>query len=124
MIHGIEHVAIAAHDVQALAKWYVSTLGFEINYNSGRTVIVKAPNGSMIEIMSGEGDRAAQTMKQPGLRHIALAVDDFEADYERLRAAGVQTIGEPSDAKGVKTVFFIDPEGNYLHLIQRQTPLA
>lgn len=123
MIHGIEHVAIAAHDVQALAKWYVSTLGFEINYNSGRTVIVKAPNGSMIEIMSGEGDRAAQTMKQPGLRHIALAVDDFEADYERLRAAGVQTIGEPSDAKGVKTVFFIDPEGNYLHLIQRQTPL-
>lgn len=122
MIHGIEHVAIAAHDVQALAKWYVSTLGFEINYNSGRTVIVKAPNGSMIEIMSGEGDRAAQTMKQPGLRHIALAVDDFEADYERLRAAGVQTIGEPSDAKGVKTVFFIDPEGNYLHLIQRQTP--
>jgi glyoxylase I family protein len=123
MIHGIEHVAIAAHDVQALAKWYVSTLGFEINYNSGRTVIVKAPNGSMIEIMSGEGDRAAQTMKQPGLRHIALAVDDFEADYERLRAAGVQTIGEPSDAKGVKTVFFVDPEGNYLHLIQRQTPL-
>jgi catechol 2,3-dioxygenase-like lactoylglutathione lyase family enzyme len=123
MIQGIEHVAIAAHDVQALAKWYVSTLGFEINYNSGRTVIVKAPNGSMIEIMGGEGDRAAQTMKQPGIRHIALAVDNFEADYERLRSAGVRMIGEPSDAKGVKTAFFIDPEGNYLHLIQRQAPL-
>ena len=28
------------------------------------------------------------------------------------------------DAKGVKVVFFTDPEGNILHLIQRQTPLA
>jgi glyoxylase I family protein len=123
MIQGIEHVAIASADPQALAKWYVSTLGFVINYNSGRTVFVKAPNGSLIEIITSEGERAAQTMKQPGLRHVALVVDDFEADYTRLRDAGVTVIGEPSDAKGVKTVFFVDPDGNYLHLIQRQNAL-
>jgi catechol 2,3-dioxygenase-like lactoylglutathione lyase family enzyme len=123
MIHGIEHVAIASADPQKLAAWYVGTLGFAVNYNSGRTVFVKAPDGSMIEIITAEGDRAAQTMKLPGIRHLALEVDDFDADYARLQAAGVAFVSEPQDAKGVRTVFFTDPEGNYLHLIQRQAPL-
>jgi catechol 2,3-dioxygenase-like lactoylglutathione lyase family enzyme len=120
MVQGIEHAAIASVDPQKLAAWYVDTLGFAISYNSGRTVFVKAPDGSLIEIITAEGDRAAQTMKQPGLRHLALTVNSFEDDYARLRSAGVQFHGEPQDAKGVKVVFFSDPEGNYLHLIQRQ----
>ena len=124
MIRGIEHTAIASADPQTLAAWYVATLGFAINYNSGRTVFVKAPDGSMIEIISAEGDRAAQTMKLPGLRHLALTADDFDADYAKLRAAGVSFAGESQDSKGVKVVFFTDPEGNYLHLIQRQSPLG
>ena len=102
----------------------VERLGFVINYNSGRTVFVKAPNGSMIEMISAEGERGGQTMKLPGIRHLALTVDDFGAEYARLQAAGVSFLGEPQDAKGVRTVFFTDPEGNYLHLIQRESPLA
>jgi predicted enzyme related to lactoylglutathione lyase len=51
-------------------------------------------------------------------------VDDFDADLARIRAAGVKFLSEPLDAKGVRVVFFTDPEGNILHLIQRQTPLA
>jgi catechol 2,3-dioxygenase-like lactoylglutathione lyase family enzyme len=77
MIVGIEHVAVASPDPQKLAAWYVDRLGFVINYNSGRTVFVKAPNGSMIEIISAEGERGGQTMKLPGIRHLALTVDDF-----------------------------------------------
>jgi glyoxylase I family protein len=123
MILGIEHVAIASADPQKLAAWYVERLGFVINYNSGRTVFVKAPNGSMIEIISAEGERDAQAMRLPGIRHLALTVDDFAAEYSRLQAAGVSFAGEPQDAKGVCTVFFTDPEGNYLHLIQRAAPL-
>ncbi len=123
MILGIEHTAIASRDPQALARWYVETLGFVINYNSGRTVFVKAPNGSMIEIITAEGERAPQTLKDPGLRHLAIAVTDFDAAYERLRAAGVEFAGEPSESKGTRVVFFRDPEGNFLHLIQRAEPL-
>jgi catechol 2,3-dioxygenase-like lactoylglutathione lyase family enzyme len=123
MIQGIEHVAIASPDPKRLALWYVETLGFAINYDSGRTVFVRAPNGSMIEIITAEGDRAAQTMKLPGIRHIALVADDFDADYARLRASGATLLGDAQEAKGVKTAFFTDPDGNYLHFIQRQTPL-
>ena len=123
MVLGLEHTAIASPDPRRLAQWYVEQLGFVINYDSGRTVFVKAPNGSMLEIITSEGDRAAQGLKSPGLRHLALAVDDFETTYSRLRSAGVSFAGEPTDSKGVKVVFFTDPDGNFLHLIQRETPL-
>jgi glyoxylase I family protein len=123
MIKGIEHTAIASSDPQKLAQWYVAHLDFAINYNSGKTVFVKAPNGSMIEIITAEGARGPQTMKDPGLRHLAILVDDFDSVYNRLLAAGVHFEGEPQTAKGNRVVFFTDPEGNYLHLLQRETPL-
>ncbi len=123
MVHGVEHTAIASPDPQKLAHWYVEQFGFVVNYNSGRTVFVKAPNGSMLEIITSEGARAPQTLKDPGIRHLALTVDDFDATYSRLKAAGVNLISEPTSSKGVRTVFLTDPDGNYLHLIQRETPL-
>ena len=123
MIVGIEHVAIASPDPQKLAQWYVETLGFVINYNSGKTLFIKAPNGSMFEIITSEGGRVPQTLKDPGLRHVALTVGDFEAAYAKIKAAGVKFVSEPMDSKGVKVVFFQDPEGNYLHLLKRETPL-
>ena len=123
MIQGIEHTAIASADPQKLAQWYVDHLQFTINYNSGRTVFVKAPNGYMIEIISAEGERAPQTLKTPGIRHLAIAVKDLDSVYRRLLAEGVKFDGQPVEAKGNKVVFFADPEGNYLHLLERQTPL-
>jgi len=123
MIQGIEHTAIASPDPQKLARWYVEHLDFTINYNSGRTVFVKAPDGSMIEIVTAEGERAPQTLKTPGIRHLAIAVQDLDAVYHRLQAQGVAFDGEPVAAKGNKVVFFADPDGNYLHLLERETPL-
>jgi catechol 2,3-dioxygenase-like lactoylglutathione lyase family enzyme len=123
MIKGIEHTATAASDLEALADWYVSTLGFVVNYHSANAIFVKAPDGSMIEIIRAEGDRGPQTLKTQGIRHLALAVDNFESAYENLRAKNVAFVSEPAESKGNKVVFFTDPEGNYLHLLYRSTPL-
>ncbi len=123
MIIGIEHTAIASPDPRKLAQWYVDTLGFRINYDSGRTFFIKAANGSMIEIISSEGELKPITLKDPGLRHLALAVSDFDAVYGQLKARKVNFLVEAADNKGVKTAFFTDPEGNILHIIQRETPL-
>src|SRR5579885_501432 len=100
MIQGIEHTAIASPDPQKLAQWYVEHLGFTINYNSGRTVFVKAPNGYMLEIITSEGERAPQTLKDPGLRHLAIAVKDFDQVYNRLKTEGVRFDGDPVESKG------------------------
>ena len=124
MIKGIEHTAIAASDIQALADWYVSALGFVINYQSANAIFVKAPDGTMIEIIRAEGTRGEQTLKTQGIRHLALAVDDFESAYSSLQSKNVNFVSEPLESKGNKVVFFTDPEGNYLHLLYRATPLS
>lgn len=123
MIQGIEHSAIASPDPAALAQWYVDTLGFVINYRGSTAFFVKAPNGTMIEIIPAEGDRGPNTLKSPGLRHLALTVADFENAYATLKRKNVTFLSEPQESKGNKVVFFTDPEGNILHLLQRATPL-
>jgi catechol 2,3-dioxygenase-like lactoylglutathione lyase family enzyme len=124
VIKGIEHAAIAAVNAAALADWYVSVLGWTINYKSSNAIFVKSADGSMIEIIHAEGDRGEQTLKTAGLRHLALAVDDFDKVYADLKAKNVQFVSEPQESRGNKVVFFTDAEGNYLHLIQRAAPLA
>ena len=123
MITGIEHTAIAAKDIVALADWYVDMLGFEINYKSAGAIFVRAENGTMLELIHADGDRPASTMKTPGIRHLALTVEDFDTAYVRLNARGIHFITEPIENKGNRVVFFTDPEGNILHLLQRATPL-
>ena len=123
MIRGIEHTAIATADPAKLARWYVETLGFAINYQSANAVFVKAPDGSMIEFIRAEGERKPRTQKSPGIRHLALAVERFDEVYEELLRKGVAFIDDPVEKNGNKVVFFCDPEGNYLHLLQRQNPL-
>jgi glyoxylase I family protein len=126
MIQGIEHTAIASPDPHKLAQWYVERLGFVVNYtsSSGKTVFVKAPDGSMIEIIeSNQTPRPPLDMKNPGLRHMALTVADFDAAYARLREAGVSFLTEKAVSGGNATAFFTDCDGNILHLLRREKPL-
>ena len=126
MIQGIEHTAIASADPHKLAHWYVEHLDFVINYTSAnsKTVFVRASNGSMIEIIEANGAaRPPVDMKNPGLRHLALTVTDFDAAYRRLKDQGVKFLTEPATAGGNTTAFFTDPEGNILHLLHREKPL-
>lgn len=124
MIKGIEHAAIAAKDIAALAEWYVRVLGFRIVYQSANATFVRAEDGSMIEIIHADTDRGEQTMKTQGIRHLALTVSAFDEAYAQLKQHNVNFAGEPQESKGNRVVFFTDPEGNYLHLLYRPSPLA
>ena len=77
----------------------------------------------MLEIIPSEGGRSEQKMKDPGIRHLAILVDDFDADQERLRKAGIEFLTQPVNVKGNRLVFFADCDGNLLHLVQREKPL-
>ncbi|MDP9054122.1 MAG: VOC family protein [Acidobacteriota bacterium] len=126
MFQGVEHTAIASPDPERLANWYVDHLGFHINFSYNGNFFVKAPNGSILEIIPAEGPRPAQTMadnKTAGLRHLAIAVADFEPAYEHLRGRKVNFLGEPFNAGTNRLVFFNDGDGNLVHLIKRETPL-
>jgi glyoxylase I family protein len=123
MFKGLEHTAIASPAPEKLAQWYVDYLGFTVNFRYDANVFVKAPNGVMLELIPAEGERPPQKMKDPGLRHLAILVDDFDAAYHRLQELGVHFYTGPLNVKGNRLVFFADLDGNLLHLIQRETPL-
>jgi glyoxylase I family protein len=123
MFKGFEHTAIASPDPERLGQWYVDHLDCTINYRYDGNVFVKAPNGAMLEIIPSQGERTAQTFKDPGLRHLAIAVDDFDAARERLLQQCVRFLTEPANVNGNRLVFFTDCDGNFLHLVQRQHPL-
>jgi catechol 2,3-dioxygenase-like lactoylglutathione lyase family enzyme len=126
MVKGIEHTAIASPEPERLAQWYVENLGFTINYQStnSRTVFVKAADGSMIEIIeAGHPAAGVSQMNDPGFRHLALTVEDFDDAYRRLKDRGVPFLTEVTRKAGNSLVFFSDPDGNILHLLHRETPL-
>jgi glyoxylase I family protein len=122
MFKGLEHTAIASPNPERLAGWYVQHLGFHINFSYDGNYFVKAANGTILEIIPSEGDRAEQAMKSPGIRHLAIAVDDFDAASAALAASGV-SLQKPFEVKGNRLVFFTDCDGNLIHLIHRQNPL-
>lgn len=126
MIKGIEHTAIASPDPERLAQWYVDHLQFTINYRSdtSRTHFVKAADGTMIEIIESKGAAAGPSaMRDPGIRHMALTVTDFEAECRRLQGLGVAFLAEPQTTGGNSVAFFTDCDGNILHLLHREKPL-
>jgi glyoxylase I family protein len=123
MFQGLEHTAIASPSPRDLAQWYVDHLGFRINFEADGNVFVRAENGSMMEIIPSEGPRAEHKLRDPGIRHLAIAVTDFDAAHASLRAQNVNFLGEPYLSMGNRVVFFTDRDGNVVHLIQRARPL-
>ena len=123
MFLGLEHTAIASPDPARLADWYVQHLGFRINHEYEGNFFVRAANGTTIEIIASEGERAPQKMKDPGIRHLAIAVADFDVAHRELKQRGVRFLGEPYANQGNRLVFFSDGDGNILHLIHREKPL-
>jgi len=123
MFTGIEHFAIASPNPRRLAEWYVDNLEFEITFEYAGNYFVQAKDGSLIEIIPAEGVREKAQMRSPGIRHIAISVEDFDTGYKQLQEQGVKFTGEPYTNEGNRLVFFKDVDGNLLHLIQRAKPL-
>ena len=124
MFSGIEHFAIASPNPKRLAEWYVSNLDFEISFEYAGNYFVEAQNGSLIEIIPAEGERLETGIRTPGIRHIAISVDDFDAAFAQLKTQGVKFEGEPYTNGGNRLVFFADADGNLVHLIKRDKPLV
>ncbi|MCL2840486.1 MAG: VOC family protein [Defluviitaleaceae bacterium] len=124
MVKGIEHLAIFSSNTARLKDWYISMFDFVQVYDNGKgTYFLKAQDGAMIEFVTAESDGTDHGAKVSGIRHIAIAVNDFEGMLEKLQKENVDVVTEPTESKGIKTFFFRDIDGNILHLIYRPNPL-
>lgn len=128
MIRGIEHMAIAAKDTAALARWYVDTLGLRVVVEGGQgTWFVGPPEGdAVVEIIrANDASRHERQRNDPGWSHLAFTVTDFDRALQDLKAKGVTFTGEPMGAMGEQRLaFFLDLDGNVLQIVDRPKPLG
>ena len=125
LICRVEHVGFAAQDPAGLADWYERTVGARRiwrNELQRPAVFVEMPGGLVLEIYPSARAAADITGDNSvsGLRHLALRVGNLDAARDQLADAGVAFPDSIKPAGGGgRVLFFKDPEGNLLHLVER-----
>ena len=126
----LDHPAIACYDVRRQVEWYCRVFDMRVIASNDReppAMVIgygdSTWDGAMIELMPATepGPKPESlTRFQPGWRHVALRVSDFDAAHARLKDAGVTFITDVGEAVGGgKTILFRDPEGNELQIVER-----
>jgi glyoxylase I family protein len=122
MIIGLEHTAIACSDPKSLSSWYLKHLGFRPLLDTGETIYIQSANGVVLEFVFADTHPPAPLIRDAGLRHLAFTTDDLNSSRDELENAGIEFVEEHL-LPGMRLLFFRDPEGNFLHLVQREVPL-
>lgn len=124
LVYSVEHIGLASSDPAALKDWYVSVLDAEVIFDNGKLppcYFIKLGDGTILELYRSSYE-IKETMDNAcrGLRHLALRVNSLDEAREILRSRGVifsERI-KPAGGGGV-VLFFQDPEGNLIHLVER-----
>jgi len=120
----VEHIGLAAQDTIALKDWYERVLGARVVFTNGENppaFIIEMPGGAWIEIYQGNYSiKEIADNKLQGWRHLALRVESVDAAKRDLETRGVKITETVKPAGGGgRVLFFQDPEGNLLHLVER-----
>jgi glyoxylase I family protein len=119
----LEHIGLAARDPAALIEWYQRVLEAELVWDISQSPRAALLNlgGSMIEIYSAASwSELTSNNKLAGWRHIALRVESLERAMDLLADRGINFSEQIKPAGGGgRVLFFNDPEGNLLHLVER-----
>jgi catechol 2,3-dioxygenase-like lactoylglutathione lyase family enzyme len=139
MINGLHHPAIVTSDIDRMIGFYTEALGFETifrsNLDHGTSVdqilgvsasarmAVLTLGNCFLEIYQFLSPRTEESpagkVYERGYRHLCLDVTDIDAEYHRLRKAGVafttapKTVGSHS-----KATYGYDPDGNIFELLE------
>jgi catechol 2,3-dioxygenase-like lactoylglutathione lyase family enzyme len=127
----LELVALVVRDYDTAIRFFVDVLQFELvedtpsTTNDGRPKrwVVVRPHGGQTGILLARADNDQQTSivgQQFGGRvGLFVRVDDFDAAYDRLVAAGVRFVSPIRDEPYGRVAVFLDLEGNRWDLLGR-----
>jgi len=132
MVAAMAHLqltAIIVEDYDDAIAFFTEALGFDLvedspaQTNDGRPkrwVVVRpagAETGILLARADGEHQVAAIGNQHAGRVGFFLGVDDFDASYEHMRAAGVEFLSEPRTEPYGRVVVFRDIAGNRWDLL-------
>lgn len=138
MIRGVHHTAISTGNLERALAFYRDLLGFRVLFEFGWPAGTEIAD--QVTALHGSAARAAMLHagnaiielfqydsppprpgdpKRPvcdhGITHICVDVKDLDAEYARLKAAGVTFHCPPLEiGMGIKTTYGRDPDGNVI----------
>jgi catechol 2,3-dioxygenase-like lactoylglutathione lyase family enzyme len=122
-------VTIVVDEYDAAIEFFVDVLEFELVEDSPsltndgrpkRWVVVRPPGaetGILLARADGDDQSAAIGRQTAGRVGFFLRVDDFEAAYERMAAAGVEFVSLPRTEPYGRVAVFVDVAGNHWDLL-------
>ena len=127
----INWTSVCVDDQEKARRFYTETLGFRLKHNiplgehSWITVVSEeAPDGTEL-VLEPAGHPAVvpfrKALVEDGIPYTAFAVDDVEAEHERLVAKGVRFVQPPTDLGTVITAVFDDTCGNLIQIMEEKT---
>lgn len=129
-----DHLGLNVADLEAMVAWYTEALDLKVEFEFAlpqfafRGAMLVSPDGYRIELLHRAGNRPGLQAGSPveaaltrGYGHFALDVEDVDARYDALLAAGATDImsPRPSPEPGVRMAYVADPEGNLIELLDR-----
>jgi catechol 2,3-dioxygenase-like lactoylglutathione lyase family enzyme len=125
----LDKITIVVDHYDRAIAFFTGALGFDLAEDSPsltndgrpkRWVVVRPPGGGTgILLAQADGDRQATAIgnQVAGRVGFFLDVDDFEAAYARMAAAGVDFVTAPRDEPYGRVAVFTDIAGNRWDLI-------
>ena len=122
-------IALIVRDYDLAIDFFVKVLGFELAEDSPsltndgrpkRWVVVRPPGaetGILLARADGQEQLEAAGKQFAGRVGLFLRVEDFDATYQRLQAAGVRFVRSPRQEPYGTVAVFLDVEGNSWDLL-------
>jgi methylmalonyl-CoA/ethylmalonyl-CoA epimerase len=119
MIGGIDHIAIAVEDIDAVIALFENVLGLKVTHREeiagyGVRVATIATGGTDVELVQGITPDSPISKfiaaRGPGMHHVAFRVDDIHRALAEMKKRGVDLIDQtPRPGKQGSLVAFIHP---------------
>jgi catechol 2,3-dioxygenase-like lactoylglutathione lyase family enzyme len=145
MVKGFHHVGVICEDMEKTKKFFTDVLGGELLYDAGssppghldervgipgaiaKKAVVKMGKSviELVEYLQPKIKPAGLCAAGIGTLHLAIEVDDIDAEVARLKAKGIKfnlapTIITDGPDKGWVWCYFNSPDGHQLELVENR----
>ncbi len=147
MVKGFHHVGVICEDMEKSKAFFTDVLGGKLLYDAGssapghldervgipgaiaRKAVVKMGKSviELVEYLQPKTRPAGLCAAGIGTLHLAIEVDDIDAEVARLKAKGIRfnsapTIITDGPDKGWVWCYFNSPDGHQLELVENRNP--
>ncbi len=126
----IHLASVFVDDQQKALRFYTETLGFRLKHNvplgehAWITVVSEEEPGGTELLLEPDAHPAVRPFRralvEDGIPSASFAVDDIEAEHERLAARGVRFVQPPTHLGTVIAAVFDDSCGNLIQITEEK----